>query len=261
MEIGLLVIDMQNDFCRPSGRLYVPGAEEDGGRLARLIAARSKDIGRIVLTRDAHQVMDIGHTLFWKDREGCTPAPFTVVRAIDVESGRWQPFIKKEQVLTYLQRLEAETGKMHIVWPLHCIAGSEGAAILPRVMREVKAWAARGHYFRIEEKGTYPLAEHYGVFRAEITLQEAPVTWFNISLLYELETWNAIWVAGEARNCCVASTLKQLLAFPALVKKLVIIEDCMSDVPGMGEEAEKIYGQVRDMGARFVTSEQLRTEK
>lgn len=29
MKTVLLVVDMQNDFCLPSGSLYVPGAEKD----------------------------------------------------------------------------------------------------------------------------------------------------------------------------------------------------------------------------------------
>lgn len=258
MEIGLLVIDMQNDFCRPGGRLFVPGAQEDGRRLARLIAARKKDIGRIVLTQDSHQIMDIGHTVFWKDKTGNCPKPYTVIRAADVEDGKWLPFIRKEQVLEYLQRLETETGKVHTVWPVHCVAGSEGSAVTAQVMREVKAWAAGGHYFRVEQKGTYPLAEHYGVFRAEVTLQEAPVTWFNISLLYELETWKSVWIAGEARNRCVAATIEQLFRFPALMKKLVIVEDCMSDVPGSDEKAEEIFRTAEKMGASRVGSGELR---
>ncbi len=35
MPHALLVIDPQNDFCDPSGALFVPGAPTDVARLAR----------------------------------------------------------------------------------------------------------------------------------------------------------------------------------------------------------------------------------
>ena len=36
MKLHLVAIDPQNDFCSPHGSLYVPGAEEDMKRLARM---------------------------------------------------------------------------------------------------------------------------------------------------------------------------------------------------------------------------------
>ena len=37
MKLHLLIIDPQNDFCSSQGSLYVPGADQDMGRLARLV--------------------------------------------------------------------------------------------------------------------------------------------------------------------------------------------------------------------------------
>lgn len=258
MKTGLFIIDMQNDFCCPWGSMYVTGADKDAMRLARLIAACGKDIDGIILTCDNHQVMDIAHPAFWKDRKGMFPEPYTVVTKAEVEAGIWQPFRYKKQVLCYLGRLEAEQGEFHRIWPEHCIAGSEGAAIVPCVMREIKAWAKRGHYFQIIEKGTYPLAEHYGAFRTEVIDEVIPETWFNIPLLRLLDTYDTLWIAGEAKTHCVAETLKQLMKFPALMQKIVIVEDCMSDIAGQEERSEFAFGQAGKMGARFMTSEKLR---
>ena len=41
-SIHLLAIDPQNDFCDPSGSLYVPGADEDTKRLAGFVT-KAKD--------------------------------------------------------------------------------------------------------------------------------------------------------------------------------------------------------------------------
>lgn len=258
MKTCLFIIDMQNDFCRPYSNLYVPNAEFDAGRIARLIASCTKEIEGIILAQDAHQVMNITHTVFWTDIQGRHPKPGTPIKAVEVERGDWIPFMEKEKVLNYLRHFESETNDFHRVWPEHCIIGSEGAAIVSRVMREVRAWAAKGHFISIVEKGTYPFAEQFGVFRAEVIVEEAPSTWFNTSLLQVLNAYDTIWIAGEARTHCVAATLRQLLDFPAIVPKIVIVEDCMSDVPGDYPRAEAVFDKARERGVRFMTSVELR---
>ena len=37
LNIQLLIIDPQNDFCDPNGALFVPGADEDMKRLASMV--------------------------------------------------------------------------------------------------------------------------------------------------------------------------------------------------------------------------------
>ena len=258
MKTCLFIIDMQNDFCRPYSNLYIPDAEIDAGRIARLIASCAKDIDGIILAQDIHQVMNITHTVFWTDLGGRHPKPGTPIKAEEVEKGEWIPFTEKERVLNYLRHFEKETKEFHVVWLEHCIVGSEGAAVVSRVMREVRAWAARGHFIHIVEKGAYPFAEQYGAFRAEVIVEDAPSTWFNLPLLQELNTYDSIWMAGEARTHCVAATIRQLLDFPAIMQKIVILKDCMSDVPGNYPQAEAVFQKARAMGAHFTTSVELR---
>jgi hypothetical protein len=38
---------------------------------------------------------------------------------------------------------------------------------------------------------------------------------------------------------------------------MVIVEDCMSDVPNMGHLADSIYQEARQRGIRFVSSKDL----
>ena len=73
MKTVLLVVDMQNDFCLPSGSLYVPGAEKDVERLSRLIKEKMTVIDKIILTADEHHVMDIAHPSYWKNKRGEHP--------------------------------------------------------------------------------------------------------------------------------------------------------------------------------------------
>lgn len=95
MKTCLFIIDMQNDFCRPYSNLYIPDAEIDVGRIARLIAGCAKDIDGIILAQDIHQVMNITHTVFWTDLGGRHPKPGTPIKAEEVEKGEWIPFTEK----------------------------------------------------------------------------------------------------------------------------------------------------------------------
>lgn len=69
--------------------------------------------------------------------------------------------------------------------------------------------------------------------------------------------YDEIWLAGEARSHCVANTLKQMFDYPEIVRRLVILEDCMSDIPGCEDLAIPIYEKAARMGARFEKSESL----
>ncbi|MEF8840309.1 MAG: cysteine hydrolase [Haloarculaceae archaeon] len=51
---ALVVVDMQNGFCKPDGSLYAPGSESAIGPVASLVD-RAHDSGvRVVFTRDVH---------------------------------------------------------------------------------------------------------------------------------------------------------------------------------------------------------------
>ncbi len=251
-----MIIDMQNDFCSPSGALYVPGAEKDAVRVARLMEARHSHIAAVLLTRDEHQVMDMAHPVFWKDSEGYAPPAFTRITAAEVRQGKWKPWREEALVLDYLKQLETR-GEGLTIWPEHCIMGSEGAAIFPVVMEAVQKWCRTGKYVDMLTKGTYPLAEHYGAFQAEVVRPEVPETHFNMFWLQKLKAYDRIWVAGEARSHCVTQTLRQLLDFPDIVRKLVILSDCMSPVAGGEEETCRLFGLLTERGAMVTTAASL----
>jgi nicotinamidase/pyrazinamidase len=87
----LLVIDVQNDFC-PGGALPVP----DGDAIIPVINSLAARFSHVVLTQDWHPA---GHLSFVSNYPGKNP-----FETITVQYG--------EQIL----------------WPEHCIQGSEGAA-------------------------------------------------------------------------------------------------------------------------------------
>lgn len=250
MNTLLLIIDMQNDFCSPIGSLYVPGAEIDVARLVGFIRRKGASIDRIILTQDNHQVMDIAHPAYWINEKGEHPAPYTIISWEDVDKGKWLPVLYRKESLTYLQKLSESGEYVHTIWPEHCIWGSEGAAIYPELMLTIEDWAREGRMFEIVSKGMYPLTEHFGAFRANIPVDGVQETQFNSLLLEKMKAYDRIWIAGEAKSHCVANTLKQLFDYPELFSKMIILEDCMSNISGFEALALSIFDKAEQMGAK-----------
>lgn len=245
---------MQYDFCSQEGSLYVPGSENDGARLAKFIKKNESAIGHIILTQDSHNIVDISHPVFWEDRNGHHPKPFTHISLKKVLGGIWNPRYQKGKAVDYIRKLEQQGEFPHTIWPEHCIMGSHGAAIIHEVMEPVKQWARKGRYFDVVIKGTHPLTEHFGALKANVPVAGSPETQLNTDLMNKLMNSDKIYIAGEAKSHCVATTIKQMLHIAGMVKKLHIIEDCMSDVTGFEEIALPIYEKARSEGASFIRS-------
>src|SRR5215218_7631298 len=85
----LVAVDVQNTFCTPGFELFVPGAVEDSRRVCAFVYRNLAVLTEIVPTLDTHQTIQIFHAAFLVDAEGRRPAPYTLIAAEDVESGRW----------------------------------------------------------------------------------------------------------------------------------------------------------------------------
>jgi nicotinamidase/pyrazinamidase len=93
---ALLIVDLQNDFC-PGGALEVP----DGDKVVPIINKLSKAFNIVIQTQDWHPE---GHSSFASSHSGKEP-----FETIEMSYG--------EQVL----------------WPDHCVQGSEGAEFHPEL--------------------------------------------------------------------------------------------------------------------------------
>lgn len=257
MKTVLVAIDMQNDFCSPQGALYVPNAEADVANLAAFIEANLHQIDGVVLTLDTHHVVDISHPSFWMDMNGCFPPPYTTISLEDVLEGRWIPRYEAEKAVEYLRKLKEQEEFPHIIWPEHCLIGSEGASIARPLMEVLAVWARTGRYYSAYSKGSNPFTEHFGALKANVPIDDAPETQLNLTLIEELRQYDRIVVAGEAKSHCVASTIKQLCQFPDLIEKAVLLNDCSSNVPNFEKIADPIYRAAEKLGMKSVSSKML----
>ncbi|TDE13972.1 nicotinamidase [Dyadobacter psychrotolerans] len=259
-KTAFLIIDAQYDFCNPKGTLYVPGAEKDVERIAGLIAIYGEKIDGIFVTLDTHRVIDIAHPLFWEDPNGNTVAPFTLITSSAVKAGKWIPRYHKEYVIQYLETLENQGEFKHFIWPEHCLAGSKGASLDQTVMDAILAWTHRTRRdYKAVAKGINPLSEHFGVFKAQVPVVNAPETELDTNFLAELETFDQVFIAGEARSHCVATSIKQIIQYaPELIPKVTVLTDCMSDVTNWGHLADPIFEEAAQKGMIFLTSKEVR---
>lgn len=242
----LLVIDPQIDFCRPNGALYVNGADKDMERLAAFVKNRKREIFGIHVTMDCHQPFDISHPVFWIDEMGQNPKPFTPISLDDVKNGVYKPALLKirlsngqefntlEYCLDYEQKLKDNGRYVHMIWPPHCLIGSEGNAIMPSFYEALTEWTnlRAGRMIDFVTKGSNLFTEHYSAVQADVPMPSDPSTQLNTQLINLLKTSDKIWLAGEALDYCLANTVRDIANNfgEENIKKFILLIDCTSEV-------------------------------
>lgn len=245
----LLVIDMQKDFCDPSGSLYVQGGEEAAENLANFISHRTERFDHIILTQDCHFPTHIGMHSSWTDENGNDLVPFMSVTSGGIERGMFNPkYVTREYAIEYVKAI----GGVHTVWPLHCLNGCDGIQF-PEVIKTalIEYCARTGKPYEVLSKGQKNNVEMYSVLSYfDINLGKK---WINSTLVKTLSSYNKIYIAGLAKDFCVYSTVKDLLEHEAGLFKdrLVFLNSCMASIdPGnvviknFYNEAVEKYGAI-----------------
>lgn len=119
MSRALIVIDIQNDFCT-GGALAVPGGED----IVPEVNAMMDDYAVVVLTQDWHPG---GHSSFASSHPGKAP----------------------------MELIEASYGPQ-VLWPDHCVQGTQGAAFHPDLRTDAAQLILR--------KGFRPAIDSYSAF-------------------------------------------------------------------------------------------------
>ncbi len=265
-HVHLLLIDMQVDFCHPGGSLYVPGALGDVQRVVEFIYRNAGHISQITCSLDSHLPSQIFSPGWWADAEGNHPAPFTIIGADDVQSGRWQPLVEPDWSRAYVARLEREHKKLLTIWPYHVLIGSPGHMLDPELWSAV-VWhsIARKTHPVWMHKGSNPLTEHYSIIQPEVPAPGAPGGGKNQAFLNELAEADLIIVGGEAMSHCVLETVEDLVeAFgdqPETLRKVLFLADCTSPVVHPAIDFRAIaaarLAEFEQMGVRLVVSTEV----
>jgi nicotinamidase/pyrazinamidase len=262
LNFHLLVIDPQMDFCDPHGALYVPGADQDMNRLAALVRRLRNKWTQIHVTLDSHRKVDISHPIWFKDSMGGHPAPFTVISAADLETGRWTTTMPgaHKRTLAYLRALAATGRYPHVIWPYHCLIGDDGHKVWPALSAAIHEWEERFLTVDFVTKGSNPWTEHFSAVQAEVPDPTDPTTQINTELVRTLEQADLIVLAGEALSHCLANTVRDIantFTDPKYVAKLVLLTDASSNVKGFESYGESFVRELSAKGMRLATTTDL----
>lgn len=257
----LLIIDPQNDFMdRPGAALPVQGAAADMQRLASFIDAARDRLDGICVTLDSHHSVGIERPALWRHGDGSAVAPFTQISAAEVRAGRYLPRQADAlpRVLAYLDALEAG-GRYHLmVWPVHCEIGTWGHNVEASVHEAYARWeAATLRPVRKVFKGMNAWTENYSALQAEVPDPQDPETQLNAALIAALDQADRILIAGEASSHCVRATTEHLAQHlpSGRVGKIVLLQDCMSPVPGFEAQGQSFLDAMRAQGATVTTAQ------
>ena len=282
-RLCVLAVDIQNTFCIPDFELFVAGrsgtgAVDDNRRLCEFLYRNLGEITQIFPSLDTHHAMQVFHAIWLVDERGDHPAPYTLVSAEDVATGRWRlnsavaealgiNIDYAERHLAYYTRRLAEGGKYDLtIWPYHAMLGGIGHALVSAVEEAIFFHGlARYSNPEFQVKGDKPLTEHYSMLGPEVT--EGPdgdrLGGKNTELIEKLLTFDAVVVAGQAKSHCLAWTIDDLLddedVQERLAERTYLLEDCTSPVvvPGVvdyTDEADAAFERYAAAGMHVVRS-------
>lgn len=200
---ALIVTDVQNSFM-PGGSLAVPGGDE----IVPIINALAKRFANVILTQDWHPA---GHRSFASSHPG--KVPFETV-ALDYGS--------------------------QILWPDHCVQGSEGA----RLHRDLDI----AHAQLVLRKGYHSDVDSYSVF-----VEADGTTRTGLAGYLRERGIDSVYVCGLATDFCVAWTAldARKLGFAAIV-----IEDACRAIDTQGSLASA-WERMEGAGVRRLRSTDL----
>lgn len=259
-KIALVLVDMQVDFIHREGALAVPGAIDDCRRIIEWIYRNVGSISKVFLSLDSHYPLQIFFTTWWRDAAGKHPPPNTIISGSDVEAGFWQPLYQVEWSRQYVARLESQHRKQLMIWPYHTMVGTVGHNLSPSLYEAIcHHAAARGSQPAKLTKGSIPQTEHYSILEPEVKVADHPQGGLNHALLRELDEYDLVYIAGQAKSHCVLETVNSIMRAwaprPERIRRLRILEDGMSSVviPGIDFDAmaDAAFQLHRDNGLTF----------
>jgi nicotinamidase-related amidase len=283
-RIFLLVIDAQNTFCIPGFELFVGGrsgrgAVEDNIRLCEFIYRNLGSLTHIIATMDTHMAHQIFHPIFFTDKDGNHPTPYTDIHAEELRSNKWKfngalaprlgiaPEYGQQMMIHYAEELEKKGKYALTIWPYHAMLGGIGHALVPALEEAIFFHSiARLDQPDFELKGDKPFTENYSVVGPEVLTGPMGETLGTRSskFIQHLQEVDRLYIAGQAKSHCVAWTVSDLLedmqaTDPELAKKVYLLEDCSSPVvvPGVvdhTEAANEAYIRFAKAGMKIVKS-------
>lgn len=204
MRQALILVDIQNDFM-PTGALPVP----EGDQIVPIVNALLPKFELVIATQDFHPA---DHGSFAANHDGKAPG----------------------------QLIELD-GLPQILWPVHCVQGTPGAALVDAL--------DQSHIAKIFPKGTDPNIDSYsGLFDNGHRKSTGLAEHLRASGVDE------VFIVGLATDYCVKFTA---LDAAAQGFKTTLIEDACRGVNLEPGDAAAAVEQLRQAGVQIITSADL----
>jgi len=223
--------------------------------------------------------MQVFHAIFFVDKDGNHPAPYTDIQLSELREGKWTfnpalatqfgiaPEYGQQMTIHYAEELK-KTGKYALtVWPYHGMLGSIGHALVASVAESLFFHSiARLAQTDLVIKGDTPFTENYSVIGPEVLTgpMDEMLGRRDQRFIQQLQECDQLIIAGQAKSHCVAWTISDLLddimlTEPQLAKKVYLMEDCTSPVvvPGVVDHtdaADAAYEWFASAGMNIVKS-------
>lgn len=294
-RIHLIVIDPQRSFCEViedslqhvlhNGELCVPGAWDDMNvRLPALITRLGRKLDDCSVTMDSHQRLHIAHGRWYRNRQGQSPAPFTLMRedsgriinySFDAQGvrhdiGEFTTFVPNalSWTLHYLKQLVIRQRYLHVIWPEHCLIGTTGHNVVPALREALLGWETLvNQTTNFVTKGSNPCVEHFSAVQAEVPfdgdkdmgLKSDPGTQINADFITAVMEADEILLTGEAGSHCLANTVFDMADFFGagtndFTQKLVLLTDATSPVPGYEKLQADFISKMIARGMKLTTT-------
>ncbi|KAL2271344.1 hypothetical protein VTJ83DRAFT_715 [Remersonia thermophila] len=235
---ALLVIDMQEDFCPPSGALAVASGRDIIPLINRLLALPT--IPLKIATKDWHPPNHVSFAANHPLDDGLPPSsssssPSSSSDANPHPKPTKRPFLDTTVIANPRNPSERYTTRL---WPVHCVQHTPGASLVPELdVSRVQ---------HVIEKGTSPDVEMYSAFCPP--LRDPKVSDSGLAALLRENGTTHVYVVGLAGDYCVRSTAEDAVreGFVAYV-----VEEATKAVdPGLWEDVKK---EMEEKGVRVVS--------
>jgi nicotinamidase/pyrazinamidase len=219
------------------------------------------------------------------------PQPFTIITSDEIKTGRWMPrsdinvkaydassidldiFDCDDDLVDaetgninmalycyhYAKKLET-AGRFNIcIWPEHCCIGSTGHAVVNNIYQALNEWTEQtGKTVEWVMKGQNLFTEMYSALAAEVPVSKD--TSYNTSLQQSLLLGGSevLIVCGQAMSHCVNYTVRDIVRgwdpSTSPLRRIYVLEDCASAVPGFSEAAQCFRSDMLQVGVQFKNS-------
>lgn len=259
---NFLLIDLQNDFCHPNGSLFIPNSIVDNVNLEFFLKKNLLKINELFITLDTHWVYNISHPTFWLTANNRHPDPFTIVTLKSLHGGLIRPInlSQVERVERYLMFL-SEKNIQHTIWPEHCLVGGWGQQLESSILSMLEKFQQVHHKAPVVvHKGLNPYSEHFSALSAVLSDSKDLAMHSPQKLVQQLLNCDFLYVAGQSLSHCVAQTIIDLFNYISdknLMKKIILLTDCTSCVPGFEDLSLSYLNLFSKWGVQLLSTREV----